>query len=54
MENPKEHDIVNMLIDEKVIDSKKYNELREEKKEQDFINAVNSVTNKEHDQGLIR
>lgn len=53
MENPKEHDIVNMLIDEKVIDSKRYNELREEKKEQDFINAVNSV-NKEQDQGLER
>lgn len=52
MENSKEYDIVNMLIDEKVIDSKRYNELREEKKEQDFINAVNSVTNKEHDQGL--
>ena len=52
LENPKEHDIVNMLIDEKVIDSKRYNELREEKKEQDFINAVNSVNNKEQDKGL--
>lgn len=87
MENPKEHDIVNMLIDEKVIDSKRYNELRKEKKlddqnvmmnlfneidiiagesmktaekeiarknEQDFIKAVNSVNNKEQDQGLER
>lgn len=52
--NPKEHDIVNMLIEEKVIDSEKYNKLREEKKEQDFVNAVSSVNNKEHDQGLIR
>lgn len=54
LENPKEHDIVNMLIDEKVIDCKKYNELREEKNKQDFINAVSSVTNKEQDQGLKR
>lgn len=52
MENPKGQDIVNMLIDEKVIDSEKYNKLREKKKEQDFINAVSSVTNKEQDQGL--
>ena len=54
MENSKEYDIVNMLIDEKVIDSKRYNELREEKKEQDFINAVNSVNNKEQDKGMER
>ena len=54
LENPKEQDIVNMLIEEKVIDSEKYNKLREEKKEQDFVNAVNSVNNKEQDQGLIR
>ena len=54
MENPKEQDIVNMLIEEKVIDSEKYNKLREEKKEQDFVNAVSSVNNKEQDQGLIR
>ena len=43
-----------MLIEEKVIDSEKYNKLREEKKEQDFVNAVNSVNNKEQDKGLIR
>ena len=54
MENPKEHDIVNMLIDEKVIDSKRYNELREEKKEHDFVNVINSVNNKEQDNGLER
>lgn len=54
LENPKEQDIVNMLIEEKVIDSEKYNKLREEKKEQDFVNAVSSVNNKEQDQGLIR
>ena len=85
LENPKEQDIVNMLIEEKVIDSKRYNELREEKKlddqntmfnlfneidviagesmktvekeissknEQAFIDAVNSVTNKEQDKGM--
>lgn len=52
LENPKEHDIVNMLIDENVIDFEKYNKLREEKKEHDFINAVSSVTNKEQDQGM--
>ena len=54
LENPKEQDIVNMLIEEKVIDSEKYNKLREENKEQEFINAVSSVNNKEQDQGLIR
>lgn len=54
LENPKEQDIVNMLIEEKVIDSEKYNKLREEKKEQAFIDAVNSINNKEQDQGLIR
>lgn len=54
LENPKEQDIVNMLIEEKVIDSEKYNKLREAKKEHDFINAVSSVTNKEQDQGLKR
>ena len=54
LENPKEQDIVNMLIEEKVIDSEKYNKLREEKKEQDFVNAVNSVNNKEQDNGLER
>lgn len=54
LENPKEQDIVNMLIEEKVIDSEKYNKLREEKKEQEFINAVSSVNNKEQDQGLER
>lgn len=85
MENPKGQDIVNMLINENVIDSKRYNELREEKKlddqnvmmnlfneidviagesmktaekeiarknEENFINAVNSVNNKEQDKGL--
>ena len=41
-----------MLIDEKVIDSEKYNKLREEKKEQDFIDAVSSVTNNEQNKGL--
>ena len=54
LENPKEQDIVNMLIEAKVIDSEKYNKLREEKKEQDFVNAVSSVMNKEQDKGLIR
>ena len=54
LENPKEQDIVNMLIEEKVIDSEKYNKLREEKKEQDFVNVINSVNNKEQDQGLIK
>lgn len=54
MENPKERDIVNMLIEEKVIDSEKYNKLREEKKEQDFVNAVSSVNNKEQDNELER
>lgn len=54
LENPKEQDIVNMLIEAKVIDSEKYNKLREEKKEQDFVNAVNSVNNKEQDNGLER
>ena len=52
LENPKDQDIVNMLIDEKVIDSEKYNKLREEKKEQDFIDAVSSVTNNEQNKGL--
>ena len=54
LENPKEQDIVNMLIEAKVIDSEKYNKLREEKKEQDFVNAVSSVMNKEQDKGMER
>ena len=40
---------VTKYIDDLVDDMDKISEL---KNKQDFINAVNSVTNKEHDQGL--
>ena len=46
MENPKGQDIVNMLINENVIDSKRYNELREEKKLDDqnvMMNLFNEI-----------
>jgi hypothetical protein len=46
--------VANELKELGLIDDELYKEIKEYKFEQDFINAVSLVTNKEQDKGLIR